>query len=74
MDREPVFPISVKFEDGEIEVYQSVAALETDLEVFDSELATDCEVKDALGRRVRLKISNRLELEELTLLEPPSNK
>lgn len=60
MKAEVVFPISVKFENGEIETYDDVEDLETNLEVFDSELATDCEVKDRLGRHVRLKISDVL--------------
>ena len=64
-----VFPISVKFEDGATETYDDVDALETDLEVFDSDLSTDCEVRDYLGRHVRLKIGENLVLEELSLID-----
>lgn len=68
MSANPVFPISVKFEDGTIETYNDVEELETDLEVFDSELATDCEVKDYHGRPVRLRVGENLVLEELSLV------
>jgi hypothetical protein len=66
---EVVFPISVKFEDGTIETYNDVEELETDLEVFDSELATECEVRDYQGRRVRLRVGENLVLEELSLVD-----
>jgi hypothetical protein len=52
----PVFPVSVQFEDGTIEDFDSVEALETDLEVFDSKTSPGCMVSDALGRRVNLKL------------------
>lgn len=68
MDKQVVFPISVKFEDGTMQAYKDVEDLETDLEVFDSDLATGCEVRDALGRPVRLKVGENLVLERLSLV------
>jgi len=65
----PLFPISVRFEDGDVDKYEDCYALETDLEVFDSDLSPDCEVTDALGRRVRLRVGHDLQLEELSLLD-----
>ncbi len=64
----PSFPISIKFEDGSIESFLSVESLETDLEVFDSERCPDCEVKDAQGRPVRLRVNDHLVLEEFSLI------
>ena len=61
------FPITVRFEDGEMEEYESVEDIEQDLEDFDSDEATDCQVRDALGRLVRLRVK-MLELEELSLI------
>ena len=69
MMKEVVFPISVKFEDGTIETYDSVESLETELEVFDSALSDDVDVRDNLGRRVYLRIGPNLVLEKLFLLE-----
>ena len=65
----PLFPISVRFQDGSNEAFDSIDSLETDLEVFDSDSATDCEVRDALGRRVRLKVNAHLVLEQLALID-----
>ena len=65
----PSFPIFIKFEDGSIESFPSVESLETDLEVFDSETCPECEVKDALGRPVRLRVNDHLVLEELSLID-----
>lgn len=70
MTEKVVFPIAVKFEDGTTELFDDVASLETDLEVFDSESSPDCEVTDALGRVVRLRVSERLELKDLSLIDP----
>ena len=67
----PVFPIFVKFEGGEVEAYDSVKSLCLDLEVFDSDNAEGCEVTDAHGRAVRLRVSDRLDLEELSLVHSP---
>jgi hypothetical protein len=61
-----VFPLSIQFEDGEIEQYESVEDLELNLEDFDSEQDIACSVKDAQGRSVKLKIKF-LKLEELSL-------
>jgi hypothetical protein len=63
---EPAFPISVRFENGEIERYDDVKHLIHNLEDFDSDVNTDCEVRDARGRRVRLKLK-LLDLKELSL-------
>jgi hypothetical protein len=69
MNDDVVFPISVKFEDGTIETYDDVDGLETDLEVFDSDVCTDCEVRDFLGRRVRIKVGENLVLEKLSRID-----
>jgi hypothetical protein len=69
MDDQVKFPILVKYEDGTIDTFNNIGQLETDLEVFDSASATDCEVRDACGRRVRLKVGDNLILEELSLLD-----
>jgi hypothetical protein len=42
----PIFPISVRFENGAVESYDDVSALETELEMFDSESSPDCEVRE----------------------------
>lgn len=62
----PEFPIYVRFENGDIESYDSVEDLIHNLEDFDSDVSTDCEARDACGRRVRLKLK-LLELKELSL-------
>ncbi|HKU74652.1 MAG TPA: hypothetical protein VJR02_12075 [Pyrinomonadaceae bacterium] len=62
----PEFPISVRFENGEIESYDDLEDLIHNLEDFDSDLQEDCEARDALGRRVRLKLK-LLDLKELSL-------
>ncbi len=64
--RDPVFPLTVRFEDGEEEQYESVEDLELNLEDFDSEVDADCHVTDALGRPVRLKLK-LLSLKELSI-------
>jgi len=66
MDADIVFPISIRFDDGVVEQFQSREDLELDLEYFDSEKAPDCEVTDKLGRRVRLKV-HALDIKELRL-------
>lgn len=63
---EPQFPISVRFEDGEIETYDDLEELIHNLEHFDSDVDKDCEARDAAGRRVRLKLY-LLELKEFSL-------
>jgi hypothetical protein len=63
---EVVFPISVRFEGGEVEQYESVEDLVMELEDFDSDTDTDCDVWDAEGRPVRLVLKT-LTLKELSL-------
>jgi len=63
---QPEFPISVRFENGEIEQYDDLEHLIHNLEDFDSDRDTDCEARDAVGRRVRLKLI-LLDLKELSL-------
>lgn len=63
---QPEFPISVRFENGEIETYDDLEDLIHNLEDFDSDVNEDCEVRDAVGRRVHLKLK-LLELKELSL-------
>jgi len=63
-----VFPITVFFENGEVETYEDVEDLELNLEDFDSDLSTACSVRDNLGRKVRLKL-HLLELQTLELAE-----
>ncbi len=59
------FPLTVRFEDGQSEIYENQEDLELNLEDFDSEKDIQCEVRDALGRKVHLKI----DLLSLTTLE-----
>lgn len=66
MDADVVFPISIRFEDGEVEEFQNREELELDLEYFGSETSRDCEVRDKLGRRVRLKV-HALEIKNLSV-------
>ena len=68
MDADVVFPISIRFQDGEVEEFQNREDLELNLEYFDSEKATDCAVTDKLGRRVRLKV-HALEIKEFSVAE-----
>lgn len=63
---EPEFPISVRFEDGEVEEYEDADDLIHNLEDFDSDVDTACDVRDARGRPVRLKLK-LLDLQELSL-------
>ena len=63
---EPAFPISVRFENGEVEEYENVDELIHNLEDFDSDLDTACDARDAYGRPVRLKLK-LLDLKELSL-------
>jgi hypothetical protein len=62
------FPISIKFEDGTTEEYKSIEELQCNLEDFDSDLDTSCEVQDSSGRPVRLKLK-LLEVKELSIIE-----
>jgi hypothetical protein len=63
---EPEFPIFVRFEDGEVEEYEDAEDLIYNLEDFDSDIDTACDVRDARGRPVRLKLK-LLDLKELSL-------
>ena len=62
-----IFPVSVTFEDGEVEQYDSIEDLEQNLEDFDSDVDVECHVKDSLGRPVRLRLK-LLEVQELSLI------
>ena len=61
---EPQFPVTVTFEDGSIERYESIRDLECNLEEFDSSKDTCCQVNDANGRRVIL-VLHLLKVREL---------
>jgi hypothetical protein len=61
-----VFPLTIQFEGGEEERYESVEDLERNLEDFDSDVDVGCHVTDALGRPVRLKL-RLLNLAELSV-------
>jgi hypothetical protein len=64
--KEPIFPISVICGENDVETYNDVEELVCNLENFDSDIDTDCEVRDILGRRLRLKLK-LLELRELSV-------
>jgi len=63
---EVMFPLTVRFEDGTSEVYEDQRDLELNLEDFDSDYYSGCEVRDALGRQVFLRLK-LLKMEELRL-------
>ena len=67
METDVIFPVSVTFENGEVERYESVEDLELNLEDFDSDVDVECRVVDSLGRPVRLKLK-LLEVKELSLV------
>lgn len=56
-DKEVVFPLTMTWEDGSKQKFQSRAELECDLEDFDSAREPSCKLVDAYGRDVRIKIS-----------------
>jgi hypothetical protein len=67
MEQEPRFPLTIRFENGETEKYESVEDIELNLEDFDSDQDIDCEARDFLDRQVRLKVKLlRLKTLELT--------
>jgi hypothetical protein len=68
MDSEVQFPVTIRFEDGEVEEFQSREELVCNLEDFDSETDDDCEVRDGVGRRVLLKVS-LLEIKRLSIID-----
>ena len=61
------FPVSVTFENGEVERYESGEDLELNLEDFDSDVDVECSVVDRLGRPIRLKLK-LLAVKELSLI------
>ena len=67
LNTEVLFPVSVTFEDGSVEVYESIEDLELNLEDFDSSSAIDCRVEDNLGRLVHLRLK-LLKVQELRLI------
>jgi hypothetical protein len=67
LSTEVVFPLSVTFEDGSVEQYESVEDLEQNLEDFDSDIDVACRVGDHLGRPVYLRLK-LLEVKELCLI------
>jgi len=62
----PEFPLTVHFEDGSMEQYESIRDLECNLEGFDSNCDTECQVLDAKGRPVVL-VLKLLRVKELRL-------
>lgn len=68
MDVDVVFPISVRFDDGEVQEFDNREELEMTLEYFDSEEERGSIVTDKLGRRVRLKVYE-LDIKELSLAD-----
>jgi hypothetical protein len=67
METDVAFPLTVTFEDGSVEEYDSIENLEQDLEDFDSDLDVECSITDKLGRPIRLKLK-MLEVKELSLI------
>lgn len=67
MNTDVAFPVSVTFEDGEVERYEDVEHLVCNLEDFDSDVDVECRVTDKLGRTLRLKLK-LLELKELSVV------
>lgn len=61
-----VFPLTIRFEDGSTELYSDERDLATNLEDFNSEVDVQCDVRDALGRQVFLRLK-LLNIEELRL-------
>lgn len=48
MSNNVLFPVRIRFENGEVEQYESTEDLEMNLEDFDTDLDTDCRVTDML--------------------------
>lgn len=57
LNTEVVFPLSVTYEDGSVEQYESVEDLVANLEDFDSDIDVGCHVEDNLGCPVHLKLN-----------------
>lgn len=62
-----IFPVEVHFPDGNCEIYESPEDLELNLEFFDPAVDVGCEVRDAEGRPVRLKV-DKLQIKTLEVL------
>jgi hypothetical protein len=60
------FPLSVTFENGEVETYVNEKDLICNLEEYDSESETQCKIVDSDGREVFL-VLKLLDLKELHL-------
>ncbi|WP_395750657.1 hypothetical protein [Prosthecobacter sp.] len=56
-DSKVVFPLLLAWEDGSQQLFANRAALECDLEDFDSEKELSCKMVDAEGYEVSIKIS-----------------
>lgn len=70
MQERPVFPLTVRFPDGETVVVEDRLDAECNLEWLDSDDPDDpVEVLDAQGRSVRLRIEG-LEIQTLELIPP----
>ena len=69
MSEQPVFPLTVRFSDGETVVVEDQLDAECNLEWLDSDDPEDpVEVLDALGRTVRLQIEG-LKIQTLELVD-----
>lgn len=71
METDVIFPLSVTFEDGEVEQYESIEDLACNLEDFDTDIDVQCRVVDGHGRPVRLKLK-LLDVKELSIIRPGS--
>jgi hypothetical protein len=64
--KEVAFPLTMTWEDGSKQTFQNREELECDLEDFDAEKEPNCELEDAHGYKVSIKLSlksiERLEL------------
>ncbi len=56
-DNNMVFPLLLTWEDGSKQLFANRAALECDLEDFDSEKEPNCKIVDAEGLEVSIKVS-----------------
>jgi hypothetical protein len=57
VDNNVVFPLLLTWEDGSKQLFANRAALECDLEDFDSEKEPKCKMVDAEGYEVAIKVS-----------------
>lgn len=72
VDKQVQFPVSIRFEDGTEEQYDDIEDLECNLEDFNSDIHSDCTVRDSINRPLRL-IIKLLKVEELSLLMTPNH-